>query len=142
MNLLSQYGLDAYFLKFDRGWQTLLGENGCHLSGGELQILGLARALLQEPDVLIIDEGLNALDSEMEKTVLQMIHRYAMTHLVLISTHNLAMITGMDYVYVLKSGGILQSGTPAELLEQEGYFKSAWRKWCDNIYQIRERLNV
>jgi ATP-binding cassette subfamily B protein len=105
-------------------------------------MLGLARALLHEPDVLIIDEGLNALDSEMEKTVLQMIHRYAMTHLVLISTHNLAMITGMDYVYVLKSGGILQSGTPAELLEQEGYFKSAWRKWCDNIYQIRERLNV
>ncbi len=131
--LMSKYNFDDYIRKFEHGLLTLLGENGRHLSGGELQMLGLARAFLFEPDVLMIDEGLNALDAEMEKTVFHLIKEYARTHLVLICTHNLTMITRVDYIYVLDKGRILQSGTPAGLLIQEGYFKSVWQRWRSNL---------
>jgi ABC-type bacteriocin/lantibiotic exporter with double-glycine peptidase domain len=135
-NQLSRYGFDDYVQKFEYGLLTVLGENGRHLSGGELQMLGLARALMFEPDVLMIDEGLNALDAEMEKKVFKMIQQYARAHLVLISTHNLAMITRVDYVYVLDQGRIVQSGTPAHLLIQDGYFKNIWQLWRSNLNRI------
>ena len=99
-------------------------------------MLGLARTLLFEPDVLMIDEGLDALDAEMEKTVFKIIQQYARTHPVLISTHNLAMITRVDYVYVLNQGRIVQSGTPACLLIQDGYFKNVWQTWRSNLNRV------
>ncbi len=135
-HLLYQYGFADYARKFEQGLLTVLGENGRHLSGGELQMLGLARALLFEPDVLMIDEGLNALDAEMEKTVFKIIQQYALTHPVLISTHNLAMITRVDYVYVLDQGRIVQSGTPACLLIRDGYFKNVWLTWRSNLNRV------
>jgi ABC-type bacteriocin/lantibiotic exporter with double-glycine peptidase domain len=135
-DLMSRYCFDEYVLKFEQGLFTVLGENGRHLSGGELQMLGLVRALLFEPDVLLIDEGFNALDAELEKTVFKLIQQYAQTHLVLISTHNLDMITRVDFVYVLDQGRILQSGTPGDLLIQDGYFRKVWQLWRSSLHRI------
>jgi ATP-binding cassette subfamily B protein len=130
--LLSYCNFADYIGKFEHGLMTMLGENGRHLSGGELQMLGLARALLDEPDILLIDEGLNALDAQLEKKIFEMLQQYAGEHIVLISTHNLNIIRQVDYVYVLDQGRILQSGTPADLLMQQGYFRNVWQNWNHN----------
>jgi len=132
-NLMIKYGFNNYLKKFEQGLFTILGENGHHLSGGELQMLGLIRALLNEPDVLIIDEGLNALDAETEMTVFREIEQYAQNHFVLISTHNLTTITRADYLYVLHNGKILQEGTPARLIREDGYFKRVWNMWKSKL---------
>jgi len=69
----------------------------------------------------------------MEKMVFQMIKEYAQTHIVLICTHNYAMITRMDYVYIVNQGRIIQAGRPVDLLTDEGYFKGVWRMWKSDI---------
>ena len=115
-----------FFNCFDSGLYTLIGESNRHLSGGEKQMLGLARALLNYPEILIIDEGINAIDIEIEKYIFRMLTKYVTNHAVLINTHNLRVIKKCDYLYVMKEGRIIQKGTPNELLKKDGYFKSVF----------------
>jgi ABC-type multidrug transport system fused ATPase/permease subunit len=131
--LLGKYCFNDYLQKFERGLFTILGENGHHLSGGELQMLGLIRALINEPEILIIDEGLNALDTETELTIFKEIELYARNHFVMLCTHNIALISRVDYLYVLHSGQIIQQGTPARLIRENGYFKRIWKMWKSKI---------
>lgn len=112
--------------RFDSGMYTLVGESNRQLSGGEKQMLGLARALLDYPKILIIDEGLNAVDIEIENLIFKILSHYVINHAVLINTHNLRVIRKCDYLYVMKDGKIVQQGSPNEMLENEGYFKSVF----------------
>ena len=121
---IKQLSLDSFVSRFDQGLFTLLGEDGRKLSGGEMQMLALIRALYDYPEVLIIDEGFSGLDIEIENLIFKTLKEYARNHAVLIITHNLRIISNTDYVYILGNGVIVESGEPEKLaLRDNSYFK-------------------
>jgi ATP-binding cassette subfamily B protein len=125
-DLIHRYGFSNFFSRFEYGLYTRIGEDGRILSGGEKQMVGLARALFDRPEILIIDEGLTALDREIETMIFSILSQYANTHAVLINTHNLRIIMKTDYLYVLKNGFIVQDGNPNQLLQTKGFFRSVF----------------
>lgn len=130
---INELGLLSFYQKFEYGLTTIVGEDGRELSGGELQLISLTRALLDKPDILIIDEGLSGIDIEYEVIIFDVLKKYSETNSVLLITHNLYSIMKTDYVYVLSEGKISQQGKPQELISQPGHFK--------NIWSMKERLH-
>lgn len=116
--------------KASHGLDTVLGENGMKLSGGEKQRLSIARALLRQPQLLIFDEATSALDSLTEEEITATIrdisaNRQQMTILI---AHRLSTIMHADIIYVLEKGKISESGSHQQLLEQKGLYYSIWRQ--------------
>jgi ATP-binding cassette subfamily B protein len=124
--LIIRYGFSSFFTRFEYGLYTKIGEDGRILSGGEKQMIGLARALFDRPEILIIDEGLTALDREIETLIFAILLHYANNHSVLINTHNFRIIMKTDYLYVLKKGFIIQQGDPKNLFQKDGFFRSVF----------------
>jgi ATP-binding cassette subfamily B protein len=110
-------GLGPFVARFEGGLGTLVGEDGRQLSSGERQVIGLLRALLDEPAVLVVDEGVNAVDLRTVELVMQAITRYAGGHAVLIISHNLATLQCADRVYVLEQGTLAAACSPADLFD-------------------------
>ncbi len=125
--LMERYSFTEFFNRFENGVQTHIGEDIRRLSGGEKQMLGLARALYDFPRILIIDEGLNSIDMEIENLIFAILLKYVRCHAVLICTHNLRIIMKTEFLYVIKDGDIIQKGSPAMLLRESGYFHSVFR---------------
>ena len=123
---VEQLGLVAFLSRFEHGLLTLVGEEGRQLSGGEMQILALIRALVESPAVLILDEGISAIDVEIEHFIFKVVRDYSKNHAVLLITHNLQTIIKTDTVYLLEDGIITQSGPPHELLRSHNRFKNLW----------------
>lgn len=128
-----EFGLYSFYEKFDYGLATMLGEDGRELSGGELQLLSLTRALLNKPNILIIDEGLSGIDIEYERIIFDVLKKYSQSNCVLLITHNLHSILKTDFVYLLSEGSIVQKGRPEELISNPGHFKNIW-EMKKNIY--------
>ncbi|MBD3386441.1 ATP-binding cassette domain-containing protein [candidate division KSB1 bacterium] len=114
--------------RFDHGYYTLLGEEGRRLSGGELQMLGLLRAMIGEPDILIIDEGFSSMDVQTEALLFRSVVRYARDHIVLLVTHDIAALCKTDYVYLLNKRTIVEQGEPDRLLMDKSSFFYALSK--------------
>jgi len=121
---LAACGLGTLCRRFELGLRTLLGEEGRRLSGGELELLGLARALFAEPALLIVDEGFSAMDVELQRALGRVIRRYSRNHAVLLITHNLETLRETDYLYLLVQGRITEQGDPCALLQREGLFQT------------------
>jgi ATP-binding cassette subfamily B protein len=130
---LDELGLQALPGRFDRGLLTLLGEEGRKLSGGEAQLLALARALYSRPQVLIIDEGLSAIDVDLENMLAERIGQWAQRHAVLLITHNLESLRRTEYLYLLRAGRIAEEGNPQELVAGGGLFQT--------LMQMKNRMS-
>ena len=117
---------------FKDGINTLVGENGISLSGGQKQRLGIARAILANPDILILDDSLSAVDANTEKTIIENIknHRQGKTNIIV--SHRISAIRHADKILVLENGKVLNEGTHSELLA-----KCTWYKELDE-YQNKE----
>ena len=114
---------DEFVRELPEGYQTVVGENGSTLSGGERQRISIARALLKDAPVILLDEATASLDVENETAVQEAISRLVKDKTVLIIAHRMRTVAGADHVVVLDHGGVAQAGAPAELMAREGLYR-------------------
>ncbi len=108
--------------RFDGGLDTIVGERGVQLSGGQRQRIALARALLREPPVLVLDDPLSAVDAKTEAAILEAIERQKRARTLLLITHRVAAASRCDRILVLDGGRVVEEGTHAELLGRGGLY--------------------
>lgn len=113
--------------RLPQGWQTRLGEAGSKLSGGERQRLSIARAILKDAPIVILDEPTAALDTESELAVQAAIDTLVAERSVIVIAHRLSTIVAADRILVFEDGRIIQRGTHAELLAQPGRYRRMWQ---------------
>ncbi|AKQ68958.1 Lipid A export ATP-binding/permease protein MsbA [Myxococcus hansupus] len=113
----------AYIERFPEGYRTQVGERGVQLSGGQKQRVAIARAVLKDPRLLILDEATSALDAESEHLVKDALERLMQGRTTLIIAHRLSTVANANRVLVLDGGVIIQSGTHASLMNQEGLYR-------------------
>lgn len=130
--VLEQADIKKDISRFKDGIDTLVGENGLSLSGGQKQRLGIARALLSNPEILILDDSLSAVDSNTEKAIIENIKKTREGKTNIIVAHRISAVRHADKIVVLDNGKILNFGTHDELLE-----KCSWYKQLDE-YQNKE----
>lgn len=121
--VLEQADIKKDISRFKDGVDTLVGENGLSLSGGQKQRLGIARALLSNPEILILDDSLSAVDSNTEKTIIENIKKNREGKTNIIVAHRISAVRHADKIVVLDNGKILNSGTHEELLECCDWYK-------------------
>ena len=114
---------DEFIQKLPQGYQTMIGENGSTLSGGERQRISIARALLKDAPVILLDEATASLDVENESAVQEALSRLLRGKTVLVIAHRMRTVAGSDHIVVLENGRVAQQGTPAELMEQGGLYR-------------------
>lgn len=135
-------GLTDLFTRFEHGFFTLVGEEGRQLSSGEMQIIGLVRALLDMPEVLIVDEGISAIDAEIENQIFAVLRSYAFNHAVFLISHNLQTLAKTDEVYLLERGMISSHGEPKKLLQSNWRFQALWKMQQFNLSDTSEKAYV
>ena len=114
---------DEFIRELPQGYQTMVGENGSTLSGGERQRISIARALLKDAPVILLDEATASLDVENETAIQDAISQLVKNKTVLIIAHRMRTVAGADHVVVLTDGCVAQQGTPQELMAQEGLYR-------------------
>lgn len=135
MDVLKKAACTNLLARAENGLDTVIGEGGVKVSGGEKQRLSIARALLRKPRLLVFDEATSALDSITEEEIGQTIRSVSQSkkHITILIAHRLSTIMHADRIYVLEKGKIVESGRHQELVEQKGLYYAMWRQ------QIGER---
>lgn len=128
--LLEKYGFAPFLDSFPQGVLTIVGEEGVNLSGGQRQLIGLARALVAQPQLLILDEATASLDRLTEKFVLELLKQLKSEMGLVFITHRLHTLpTLCDRIYVLENGIFAQSGTHHQLLQSTNMYSEYWNEW-------------
>lgn len=115
---------DEFAKKLPQGYDTLIGENGERLSGGERQRISIARAILKDAPIILLDEATASLDAENESKIQSALSALIEDKTVLIIAHRMRTVSGADKIVVIKDGAITETGTPLELKEKQGFFSS------------------
>ena len=138
MEVLNQAAAHSLLSRADRGLDTLIGEGGVKVSGGEKQRLSIARALLRHPQLLVFDEATSSLDSLTEEEISRTIREVATNQeaITILIAHRLSTVMHADRIYVLERGHIVEFGRHSELLDQKGLYYAMWRQ------QVGEREAV
>ncbi len=116
-----------FILQLPQGYDTIVGERGQKLSGGQRQRVSIARAVLKDPPVLILDEATSAVDNETEAAIQRSMQVITQGRTTLVVAHRLSTIVNADRIYVLEAGQIQESGNHGELLQKNGLYAALWR---------------
>lgn len=128
LNFCLQSGLHQYFMEFPQNYGTLLGEQGINISGGQKQLVGLARALWTNPGLLILDEPTSSMDGKMENVVLDLLNKMKCSRCTIIVTHMIKIARFADKIYILENGKIQSSGNHEELLQSENLYSKLFHE--------------
>ena len=123
---------DEFVKKLPRGYDTLIGENGARLSGGERQRISIARAILKDAPIILLDEATAALDIENESKIQSALSELIKNKTVLIIAHRMRTVSGADKIVVIQDGAIAETGVPSELKEKQGIFASMLKTQYQN----------
>lgn len=115
-------------LQMPGGYNTLVGENGVSLSGGQKQRMSIARALLKQSQILVLDDALSAVDARTEMAILHSLKKERKGKTTLIATHRLTSVMNADLILVLKNGRIVERGTHDQLLKLNGWYADMWQR--------------
>ena len=129
---------DEFIERFPDSYKTIVGERGVKLSGGQRQRIAIARALLADPRILILDEATSSLDSESEALIQEGLNRLRKGRTTFVIAHRLSTIRSADQILVVESGQIIERGTHSELLAMEGRYKQLY----DKQYRYEQNLFV
>lgn len=116
-----------FITQLPQGYDTLVGERGQKLSGGQRQRLAIARAILKDPPILILDEATSAVDNETEAAIQRSLDRITAHRTTIAIAHRLSTIRNADCIYVMDRGAIVEAGTHDQLLAQRGLYETLWR---------------
>ncbi len=119
---------DEFIENMPESYNTLVGENGCTLSGGERQRISIARALLKDAPIVLLDEATSSLDPENEVLIQEAISELIKGRSVIVIAHRLKTIAGADRILVLEDGRLVQQGTHDELIKQRGLYAHLWNE--------------
>ncbi|MCB0455751.1 MAG: ABC transporter ATP-binding protein [Aequorivita sp.] len=115
-------------IDFNKGYDTILGERGITLSGGQKQRVSIARAIIKDPKILLLDDCLSAVDTETEEEILQNLNRISKNKTTIIVSHRISSVKNANKIIVLEEGKIIQQGTHNELVNSDGYYKELYAK--------------
>ncbi|MEM8780539.1 MAG: ATP-binding cassette domain-containing protein, partial [Cyanobacteria bacterium P01_G01_bin.49] len=113
--------------KLPGGYDTIVGERGQKLSGGQRQRIAIARAILKDPPILVLDEATSAVDNETEAAIARSLDYITKNRTTIAIAHRLSTIRHADCIYVMESGEIVEQGTHEELLEKSGIYAGLWQ---------------
>jgi len=116
-----------FITSLPQGYQTIVGERGQKLSGGQRQRIAIARAILKNPPILILDEATSAVDNETEAAIQRSLERITANRTTIAIAHRLSTIRNADQIYVMEYGQLIEAGTHQQLLEKNGIYASLWR---------------
>jgi ATP-binding cassette subfamily B protein len=138
LDVLHKSACQTLLARADKGLDTLIGEGGVKVSGGEKQRLSIARALLRQPDIVVFDEATSSLDSITEESITETIRDVSTTkdHITILIAHRLSTVMHADRIYVLEKGRVIESGTHEDLLTEKGLYYAMWRQ------QIGEKVTA
>jgi subfamily B ATP-binding cassette protein MsbA len=119
---------DEFINNLENGYETMIGENGVKLSGGEKQRLSIARAFLKNSKIILLDEATSSLDSETEEKIQKALEKLTINKTTIVIAHRLSTILNSDNIYVIDSGKIIDSGKHEELLEQSKIYKNFYQR--------------
>jgi ATP-binding cassette subfamily B protein len=136
---LSSAAADSLLRRADQGLDTLIGEGGIKVSGGERQRLAISRALLRRPHLLVFDEATSALDSLTEEEVSRTIRDVSLrsSAITILVAHRLSTVMHADRIYVLERGSIVETGTHDELVARRGLYYAMWRQQVGETHIVR-----
>ncbi|HEX3128804.1 MAG TPA: ABC transporter ATP-binding protein [Thermoanaerobaculia bacterium] len=129
LEVLHRAACDSLLARADKGLDTVIGEGGVKVSGGEKQRLSIARALLRRPRLLVFDEATSSLDSLTEEEITETIREVASSHVItILIAHRLSTVMHADTIHVLERGHIVESGRHEDLLDKKGLYYAMWRQ--------------
>lgn len=124
---------DEFIRKLPRGYETVLGEGGVHLSGGEAQRISIARAIIRNSPVLVLDEATAFADAENEMLIQQALQKLMEGKTVIMIAHRLGTIKAADQIIVMENGNLVESGKHAELIEKQGVYADMWLRYRESL---------
>ena len=116
-----------FIMQLPQGYETIVGERGQKLSGGQRQRIAIARAVVKNPPILILDEATSAVDNETEAAIQRSLERITVNRTTIAIAHRLSTVRNADFIYVMEEGKLVERGTHEQLLKQQGIYTSLWR---------------
>lgn len=125
--------MNDFIEKLDKGYDTIVGEKGCMISGGQRQRISIARAMLKDAPIILLDEPTSSIDEENERKIKLMVEELLSNRTIIYIAHRLSTIKDVDQIFVIENGEIVQRGSHNELMRQDGIYKSLYKRESENV---------